>query len=88
MGIATAILKLGIISVAIVGANMFIAGEINIIVYIAFLMLTVSIYLPIEGIITFMADASFIRCASPPESSVDGCPNFIYPSPTASSVSS
>ena len=55
VGIATAILKLGIISVAIVGANMFIAGEINIIVYIAFLMLTVSIYLPIEGIITFMA---------------------------------
>ncbi len=54
-GIATAILKLGIISVAVVGVNMFIAGEINILVYIAFLMLTTSIYLPIEGIITFMS---------------------------------
>ena len=54
-GIATAILKLGIISVAVVGVNMFIAGEINILVYIAFLMMTTSIYLPIEGIITFMS---------------------------------
>ena len=54
-GIATAILKLGIISVAVVGVNMLIAGEINILVYIAFLMMTISIYLPIEGIITFMS---------------------------------
>ena len=54
-GIATAILKLGIISVAVVGVNMLIAGEVNILVYIAFLMLTTSIYLPIEGIITFMS---------------------------------
>lgn len=54
-GIATAILKLGIMSVAVVGVNMLIAGEINILVYIAFLMMTTSIYLPIEGIITFMS---------------------------------
>lgn len=54
-GIATAILKLGIISVAVVGVNMLITGEINILVYIAFLMMTTSIYLPIEGIITFMS---------------------------------
>ena len=54
-GIATAILKLGIISVAVIGVNMLMAGEINILVYIAFLMLTTSIYLPIEGIITFMS---------------------------------
>ena len=54
-GIATAILKLGIISVAVVGVNMLIAGKINILVYIAFLMMTTSIYLPIEGIITFMS---------------------------------
>ena len=54
-GIATAILKLGIISVAVVGVNMLIVGEINILVYIAFLMMTTSIYLPIEGIITFMS---------------------------------
>ena len=54
-GIATVILKLGIISVAVIGVNMLMAGEINILVYIAFLMLTTSIYLPIEGIITFMS---------------------------------
>lgn len=45
-GFAKILLKLGIVSVALIGANMFIAGEINILVYIAFLMLTVSIYLP------------------------------------------
>lgn len=54
-GIATAILKLGIISVAVIGVNMLMAGEISALVYIVFLMLTTSIYLPIEGIITFMS---------------------------------
>ena len=54
-GIATAILKLGIISVAVIGVNMLMAGEVSALVYIAFLMLTASIYLPIEGIITFMS---------------------------------
>ena len=54
-GVATAILKLGIISVAVIGVNMLVAGEVSILVYIAFLMLTTSIYLPIEGIITFMS---------------------------------
>ena len=54
-GIATAILKLGIISVAVIGVNMLMAGEVSVLVYIAFLMLTASIYLTIEGIITFMS---------------------------------
>ena len=34
---------------------MLMAGEVSVLVYIAFLMLTASIYLPIEGIITFMS---------------------------------
>ena len=55
IGIATAILKLGIISVAVIGVNMLMTGEVNVLVYIAFLMLTTSIYLPIEGIISFMS---------------------------------
>ena len=55
IGTATAILRLGIISVAVIGANMFMAGEISVLTYIVFLMLTASIYLPIEGIITFTA---------------------------------
>lgn len=54
-GFANILLKLGIVSVAVVGANMFIAGEINILVYVIFLMISVSVYLPIEGIIVFMA---------------------------------
>ena len=58
-GIATALagmlMKLGIVSVAIVGANMLIAGQINILVYIAYLILTASLYVPIEGILSFMA---------------------------------
>ena len=54
-GVATAILKLGIISVAVIGVNMLVSGEINVLIYIVFLMLTASIYLPIEGIITFMS---------------------------------
>lgn len=54
-GFAKILLKFGIVSVALVGANMFTSGEINVLVYIAFLMLTVSIYLPIEEIISYMA---------------------------------
>lgn len=49
------LMKLGIVTVAIVGVNMLISGEINILVYIAYLILTASIYLPIEEILTFMA---------------------------------
>lgn len=48
------ILKLGIVSTAIVSAQLFMGGEINLLVYIGFLILTMSLYLPIEGIITFM----------------------------------
>ena len=55
IGIATAILKLGIISVAVIGVNMLMTGEASVLVYIVFLMLTTSIYLPIEGIISFMS---------------------------------
>ena len=53
--LAGMLMKLGIVSVAIVGANMLIAGQINILVYIAYLILTASIYVPIEGILSFMA---------------------------------
>lgn len=48
------LMKLGIVTVAILGAYMLMAGEIDVLVYIAYLMLTTSIYLPIEGLISFM----------------------------------
>lgn len=51
----TVLMKLGIITVAVFGADMLISGEIDLLVYIAYLILTASIYLPIEGVITFMA---------------------------------
>lgn len=47
--------KLGIVTVAFFGAYMLIDGQINILVYIVYLILTASIYLPIEGIISFMS---------------------------------
>lgn len=47
-------LKMGIVTVAIVGANMFLKAEINILVYIAFLIMAASIYLPIENFLAFM----------------------------------
>ncbi len=55
ISLAGILMKLGIVTVAIVGADMLIAGQINILVYIAYLILTASIYLPIEGILTFMS---------------------------------
>lgn len=55
ISLAGMLMKLGIVTVAIVGANMLIAGQINILVYIAYLILTASIYLPIEGILTYMS---------------------------------
>ncbi len=52
--VAGVLMKLGIVTVAVVGAGMLINGTTNILVYIAYLMLTASLYLPIEGIITYM----------------------------------
>lgn len=54
LSLAGMLMKLGIVTVAVVGANMLIAGEINLLVYIAYLMLTASIYLPIEGILSYI----------------------------------
>ena len=54
-GISNIILRLGIISVAVIGAKMFITGEVNALVYISFLMLSASVYLPIDGVITFIS---------------------------------
>ena len=54
-GISNVILRLGLISVAIIGASLYAKGKVSSIVYISFLMLSVSIYLPIDGIITFIS---------------------------------
>ncbi|MDO4753643.1 MAG: ABC transporter ATP-binding protein [Bacillota bacterium] len=51
IGFSTIVLKLGLVSVAVVGANMVIQGEVGILMYIAYLMLSASIYVPIESLI-------------------------------------
>lgn len=48
------LLKMGLVTVAVTGAQMLFVGEIGILVYIVFLIMTASVYLPIEGIIAFM----------------------------------
>ncbi|CEM61416.1 ABC transporter ATP-binding protein [Treponema phagedenis] len=50
LNFAAIVLKIGIVAVALVGAKMFIAGEIPIITYAAYLMLSMSIYNPISDI--------------------------------------
>ncbi|MDO5062502.1 MAG: ABC transporter ATP-binding protein [Peptostreptococcaceae bacterium] len=55
IGVSTVILKLGIVSVAVVGANMLIHGEINILLYIGYLMMSASIYTPIEGLMSTLS---------------------------------
>ena len=48
------LLRVGIVTVAIFGVNMLIQGEIDLMTYIAYLMLTASVYLPIEGLLSFL----------------------------------
>lgn len=54
IGISTIMLKFGILSVALVGVHMLIAGEISVLTYVAYLMMCASIYLPIEALITML----------------------------------
>lgn len=54
LAFAALLLRLGIVSVAILGASMVLSGEIHVLTYIVFLILTSSLYLPIESILAFM----------------------------------
>lgn len=54
LGISSSIMHLGLITVAIVGASLLAIGEVDIMGYIAFLIITAGIYIPISGIISFM----------------------------------
>lgn len=55
MGFSTIVLKLGLVSVAALGAGMLVNGEINHLMYIAFLMISTAIYGPIESLIGMLA---------------------------------
>lgn len=51
IGISTIILKFGIVLTAIYGAHLLLQGQIDVIMYIAYLMITASVYAPIEGLL-------------------------------------
>lgn len=51
MGFSTIVLKFGLVSVAVIGANMLINGEISPLLYIAYLMISAGVYGPIESMI-------------------------------------
>ncbi len=53
-------LKLGLASVVIVGAKMFFAGSIDLIMYLIFLMIASSIYNPIIAVFNFLAVLKYL----------------------------
>lgn len=55
IGIATIILKFGVVSVAVVGVNMLSRGEIHILYFIGYLMLSSGIYQSIESFLTTLS---------------------------------
>lgn len=55
IGFSTIILKLGLVSIAVVGASMLIKGEIDILMYIAYLMMSANIYTPIEALMSTLS---------------------------------
>lgn len=55
IGIATVILKFGVVSVAVVGVHMLARGEIDILYFIGYLMLSAGIYLSIEAFLTTLS---------------------------------
>ncbi|WP_432785407.1 putative ABC transporter ATP-binding protein [Oligella sp. MSHR50489EDL] len=54
IGFSVIILKLGLVSVAVVGLQLWLTGDIELITYIAYLLLAGSLYLPIEGVLGFL----------------------------------
>lgn len=54
-GLSNIILRFGIVLVAAIGAYLLLNSKVDTLTYITFLMLTTSIYLPIDGIITFFS---------------------------------
>lgn len=55
------ILKLGIVSVMIVGAGLLIAGKISLLVFLVFLIAAAFLYLPIQGSLEFLAEIFMTR---------------------------
>ena len=51
LNFSTIFLKFGLISVAVIGANMVVKGELNLLYFSLYMMLSVTIYTPIQGIL-------------------------------------
>ncbi|RLK63928.1 ABC transporter ATP-binding protein [Atopobacter sp. AH10] len=54
LSIAVMLLRLGIVSVALVGANLLQEKQVDMFTYVIFLVMTASIYLPVQNILSFM----------------------------------
>lgn len=54
IALSVMLLRLGIVAVAIVGANLLINNQVAVFTYVVFLVMTASIYLPIQNILSFM----------------------------------
>ncbi len=50
------VLKLGIVSVMIVGSNLLVSGQIGLLIFILYLIAAAFIYLPIQGALEFLAE--------------------------------
>lgn len=55
IGVSTVFLKLGIVSVAVYGAGLLFSGELSVLYYVGYLMLTASIYLAIESFLSTLS---------------------------------
>lgn len=54
IALSVMLLRLGIVSVALVGANLLLHSQVDIFTYVIFLVMTASIYLPVQNILSFM----------------------------------
>lgn len=54
IALSVMLLRLGIVSVALVGANLLLHNQVDIFTYVIFLVMTASIYLPVQNILSFM----------------------------------
>lgn len=61
IGVATAFLKLGIVTVAVVGAHQLIRGQRDLLGYIAYLLMTASVYQPIESVMGSLSMMTMMR---------------------------
>ncbi len=69
-----ALLKLGLVSVALVGAWLFVQGQVDLFTYIVFLIVSAGIYEPFNAVIANMASLSFLESRINRKKEMDAMP--------------